>query len=142
MKKLLSERAATFCLLLILALLVVMHLLILAGIIPFALVWGGRLQNQAQMLRFETVSVLVNMLLLAVVALRAGLLRVRLHPIAGRILLGLMAGLFLLNTVGNLLSAHPFEQMVFTPLTLVLFLLSLRLAWYAPGNNSFPANPL
>jgi hypothetical protein len=82
------------------------------------------------------------MLLLAVVALRAGLLRVRLHPIAGRILLGLMAGLFLLNTVGNLLSAHPFEQMVFTPLTLVLFLLSLRLAWYAPGNNSFPANPL
>lgn len=142
MKKLLSERAATFCLLLILALLVVLHLLILAGIIPFALVWGGRLQNQAQMLRFETVSVLVNMLMLTVVALRAGLLRVRLHPIAGRILLGLMAGLFLLNTVGNLLSAHPFEQMVFTPLTLVLFLLSLRLAWYAPGNNSLPANPL
>lgn len=142
MKKLLSERTATNSLLLILALVVVMHLLILAGIIPFAMVWGGRLQNEAQMLRFESVSVLVNFLMLAVVALRAGLLRVRLHPIVGRIMLGLMAGLFLLNTVGNLLSTNPLEKVVFTPLTLVLFLLSLRLAWYAPEKKLISVNQL
>jgi hypothetical protein len=142
MKKLLSERAAVRSLLLILALVVIMHLLILAGIIPYAMVWGGRLQNKAQMVRFETVSVLVNILMLAVVSLRAGLLRVRLQPLVGRILLGLMAGLFLLNTVGNLLSTNTVEQVVFTPLTLVLFLLSLRLALDAPEKNHFPVNQL
>ena len=142
MKQLLSDRTATTGLLWLLALIGIMHLLILAGIIPFALVWGGRLQNKAQMLRFETLSVLVNILLLAVVILRAGLLRVRLAPIVGQIMLGLMATLFLLNTVGNMLSTNTFEKVVFTPVTLVLFLLSLRLALYAPKNNSASENQL
>ncbi|GAB2955904.1 hypothetical protein GCM10027048_22460 [Hymenobacter coalescens] len=128
MKHLLSERVATYGLLSILALVVGFHLLVMARVIPFAIVWGGRLPDESRMLAFETVSVLLNLLMLAVVGIRAGLLKLRVHCRLINGCLWGMAGIFLLNTAGNLLSANAFEKAVFTPLTLLLALFSLRLA--------------
>ncbi|MCB2379000.1 hypothetical protein LGH70_15470 [Hymenobacter sp. BT635] len=126
--KLLSERLAATCLLVIFALTVLFHGLIITGVIPFGMVWGGRLQTREQMLVFETLSILLNGLMLGVVAAWAGRWKVALNPRILRIALWLMAGLFLLNTVGNLLSTSAVEKAVFTPVTLLLTLLCLRLA--------------
>ncbi|TGE25034.1 hypothetical protein E5K00_07500 [Hymenobacter aquaticus] len=128
MKHLFSTRRAATCLLVLLSLLVLFHALILTGIVPYGIVWGGRLQSPAQMLAFETVSIGANLVLAGVAGAWAG------HWGAGRRTgwlrgaLWLMTALFGLNTVGNLLSVNPLEKHVFTPLTLVLALLSLRLA--------------
>ncbi len=80
------------------------------------------------MVRFETISIGINALMLAVVGLRAGVLPLRVPALALTIAFWLMAGLFALNTVGNLLSTNPFEKYTFTPITLLLPLLCLRLA--------------
>jgi hypothetical protein len=64
MKKFLTERFAINGLLTILSLFVIFHLLVIIKIIPFEIVWGGRLKDQSQMLTFETFSAIINMFML------------------------------------------------------------------------------
>ena len=119
---------ATNVLLVLLSLLVIVHLLILIRIIPFEFIWGRRLTNASQMVRFESLSVFINLLMVAVVAIDAGMLRVKIPPAVIKGALWAMFILFLINTIGNYTSLNPFERMIFTPLTLVLSLLCLLLA--------------
>lgn len=128
MTSLISERAAVNGILVILSLIVLFHLAVVLGIIPFGIVWGGRLTSRAEMLRFEAISLSVNMVLIALVAVKGGLLRVAINPMVLKIAFWLMAGIFLLNTLGNLLSTSMLEKVLFTPLTLILAILSFRLA--------------
>ena len=86
------------------------------------MVWGGRLKDADPMRRFETISIVTNLIILAIVAIRGGLLKVRLSHLV------LTIALFLLNTLGNLASTNQWERLIFTPLTFVLALLCGRLA--------------
>jgi hypothetical protein len=123
-----TKRIATYGLLIILSLFVIFHLLILLRVIPFEMVWGGRLKNASQMLSFETVSIVINLIMLAGVGVYAGILQLKINPMVIKAGFGIMFVLFLLNTIGNLSSENEWEKMVFTPLTLLLSLFSLRLA--------------
>lgn len=118
-----KQAAKTIVIILLLVLL--FHLLVLTGIIPYTIVWGGRLKTHSDMLRFETVSIGTNLLMVFVAAVRANWLRLSIPPMPIRVGLWLMAGLFLLNTIGNIFSTNRLEQIIFTPLTLLLSLLSL-----------------
>lgn len=128
MHNLITLRVATNGLLLILTLFVVFHMAILLGIVPFEMVWGGKLKSHSQMLSFETASIAMNLLMLAVVAIYAGILKIKVNRKVTRVALWAMFILFLLNTVGNMLSENQTEQMLFTPVTLMLAIFSLRLA--------------
>jgi hypothetical protein len=128
MNKIISERLSSIALLTLLSLFLLFHFLIMFGIIPFEIVWGGRLNSRSQMLRSETVSVIINLLMLAIVAIKANILEITLPKILIKIILWLMFVLFILNTLGNLFSLNQFEQLVFTPVTFLLALFSLRLA--------------
>lgn len=134
MKWYFSERFAANGLLVLLLLLVVFHALILLRVIPFEMVWGGRLQGVSEMVSFETVSILLNLLMLGIVAIKGKVLKINIHPSLIRIALWAMFGLFLLNTLGNLLSANLFEKTVFSPITLMLSLFCLRLASAKPSS--------
>lgn len=128
MKHLLSERFAAIGLMAIQSLMIGFHLLILTGAIPFNMVWGGRLKTHEQMVTFELVSISLNLLMVLVIAIYAGLLNLNVNRMLLRVLLWGMAALFLLNTIGNLMSVNPLEKAIFTPVTLLLALFSLRLA--------------
>jgi hypothetical protein len=128
MKNIISERFARNSLFAIFTLMVIFHLLVISRIIPFDMVWGGRLKDSSQMLAFETVSVIINLVMLAVVAIQAGLIKVSINRIIIKIAFWIMCALFLINTIGNLFSNNEFERLVFTPLTLLLFIFCLRLA--------------
>jgi hypothetical protein len=123
-----TKRIATIGLLFILTLVILFHLLVITGVVPFQIVWGGRLKDTSQMLVFETLSILLNGLMLSVVVIQAGLARVSLHRLTLKIAFWLMGALFFVNTIGNLVSLDALEQVVFTPLTLLLALFSFRLA--------------
>ncbi len=128
MKKMISERFAVNGMLALLTLIVLFHMLVLTGIIPFTIIGGGRITNTAEMIRLELPAVLINLLMLGFVAVRAGLLRWNIPPKTFRIGFWVLFVIFFLNTFGNLLSVDTFEKMVFTPLTILLALFSLRLA--------------
>lgn len=121
---------AGYVLLVTLGLVILFHILVITGIVPFSIVWGGRLDSPSEMIRFEAVSIFLNLLMLGVVAIRTGLLRVPLSSSLIQVLLWLMCALFTLNTFGNLQSVNAFEKQVFTPLTILLAICCLVLALY------------
>jgi len=107
---------------------IVFHLLVLSRLIPFGIVWGGRLKTVEQMQVFELISILINALMLYVAAAGSGHLKHPFRPAVLRVALWVMVLLFALNTLGNIFSENRFEQLVFTPLTALLALLCLHLA--------------
>lgn len=127
MIKLISERLAANSILLILAAVIVFHVLVFTGFIPYQIVWGGRLQSEEQMRQFETVSIALNLIMILLVAIKAQYLKINLPPAFLKITFCLMAALFAFNTVGNLFSQNNLEQLIFTPLTLLLAVLCFRL---------------
>ena len=127
-RSVISERVAANSLLGILSLVTVFHLFVVMGIIPFEIVWGGRLESTDQMIVFESVSLLVNIIMILVVMLHTGRFKVRADQRITTVVLWFMTILFLINTVGNLLSTNQTEKIIFTPLTAILCVFCFRLA--------------
>lgn len=107
----------------------VFHVLVLLQIIPFTIVWGGRLKTESDMYVFESISLIINVCMLAVVLIKKEIIRLNIPPIMITVALWLMCLLFFINTLGNLTAIDPFEKIVFTPITLLLSLTSLILAF-------------
>ncbi len=128
MKRIISEFIAAIALIISLSLLIIFHFLILMNIIPYQLIWGGRIENESQLLKFEVLSVCINLVMILLVSLKAQFFKISINKKVLRVALWIMFALFVLNTIGNLLSVNSFERIVFTPLTIILSLLSLRLA--------------
>jgi len=110
------------------ALTSIFHSLVLLGVFPYDMVWGGRLETHAEMVMFERVSLVINLFFLFIALLRANILKLPVSDKLIRAILWFMAGLFLLNTVGNLLSQSLLETLIFTPITLFSTYICTRLA--------------
>ncbi len=119
---------AQWGLLILLGLFLVLHLIIVLKIIPYDIIWGGRLKSDREMYRFEIFSILVNALLLMVVLVQRGIITIGMPKSVIYICLWIMTGLFLLNTLGNITSKNKLEQRLFTPVTILLAVFSLILA--------------
>ncbi len=119
-----TKAFAAKALLVILILVSVFHVLVLVQIIPHTVVWAGKFKSYAEVLPFEIGSLTINMSFIALVYNRAK----RPEAKIGRIGMWFMVVLFGLNTIGNLFAESAFERLTATPLTLIIALLSLRLA--------------
>jgi hypothetical protein len=115
-------------LLILLSLFLVLHFIILLKLIPYHLVWGGRLKSDKEMYRFEIFSIVISSLFVLVVLVQAHFLTIDIPKKIITYALWLMAGLFLLNTFGNITSKNKLEQRLFTPITILLAIFSLILA--------------
>ena len=103
------------------------HLLIVAQIIPYNIVWGGRLTSYSEMIRFESFSIAINLLIMAVAAMASGLVKSRLPKGIINILLWILFVMLVMNTIANPFSATALEAIVFTPLTFIMALCLYRL---------------
>ncbi|MBX2898859.1 MAG: hypothetical protein KF775_04390 [Cyclobacteriaceae bacterium] len=106
----------------LLSAVVVFHVLVVLQVVPPEIVWGGRLTSRQELIRFEAVSITLNLFMIFVACHPAGFLKV-LNTRLIKWLLPIMAALFALNTVGNLLANNPLERWIFTPLTATLAVL-------------------
>jgi len=128
MRNIITARFATNALLIIFSLVIIFHVLVLSGIVPFDMVWGGRLQSKEQMITFELTSIAINIMMLTIVTIHAGVVKVNINKKVLKTALWLMFVLFLFNTLGNLLSVNVMEKIIFTPITILLSVFCLRLA--------------
>lgn len=119
MKKISSARQALKAMILLLSLVICFHLAIITRLIPYTVVWAGKLNSAEQMYRFETVSILINSFLLLVLCLKGKYIKHSVPEVLLNVILWVFVFLFALNTVGNLLAETLFERLVFTPLTLI-----------------------
>jgi len=119
---------AQFGLLILLTLFLLLHFMILLKIIPYHLIWGGRLKSNNEMYRFEIFSILLNALFIIVILAQADFWMINIPKNIITYALWLMTGLFLLNTLGNAISKNKIERLIFTPITILLAIFSLVLA--------------
>ena len=101
-----------------LALVIAFHFLIFFKIIPFNIVWGGRLQSEQEMYMFEGVSIILNLLLIWILSLKAKNVKRKFVDLT----LWAFFILFSLNTIGNLFAHTNFEK-YFSILTLIFAVL-------------------
>jgi hypothetical protein len=113
------------CILLILILC--FHGLVFFGIIPYSIVWAGKLNSVEEMKLFESVSIAINVLLLIVFLLKKYVKKNQLIISILNIIIWLFVILFALNTIGNLFAKSRIEQIIFTPLTFISALLCYRI---------------
>lgn len=112
----------------IFSLSILFHLLVIMKVIPSTIVWGGRVENQQELLKFESISIILNVFFLLILLMINTTIKVKVKPIVFRLVLWLMSALFILNTIGNLLAKSSIETMIFTPVTILLSIFSLYLA--------------
>jgi hypothetical protein len=128
MKKLISIRLASNIIITINTIALFMHLLILLKILPYDFVWGGRLKSEADLIIFESISIVVQLLFITIVAVKAGYVFKGKFKKSVNVGTWIIFGLMVLNTIGNLASVSGLETMVMTPITCLLALLVFRLA--------------
>lgn len=128
MESLFNPNLAGNTLLIILGLLIVFHLLVMAGIVPYDIVWAGKINSRAQLLRMETISLVVLALATLMVALRMDYLAFLDAPTVVDVGMWVLFAFFLLNTFGNLTAKSPIEKYGFGTLTLLMSLCCLVLA--------------
>jgi hypothetical protein len=90
------------------------------------MVWGGRLKSASEMVAFEVPSIALNLLFVVIILLIAGYILSPLPPKVLRVIAWIMAGFFMLNTLGNLVSNSGLERIIFTPVTILLAVCSYR----------------
>ena len=127
MKFMVNIKIAGIGLLLLLSATLTLHILIIAGIVPFQIFWGGQMENDAaNMLMMEIVAVAVLALFIGITILNTY------YPFKYRKLakvgIWIVFAYLLLNTAGNLVSEAFIEKAVMAPVTFLMSLLSLRLA--------------
>jgi hypothetical protein len=128
-KNLISAKLAGNILLAAFGLLVIFHILVLLGVIPADIVWGGRIQGvPSNLVTLEIVALLVTLLFIAIIAARTGYIQA--GKLSGAVNIGawLIFAYLLLNTLGNLASGISFESLIAAPATIILALCALRLA--------------
>lgn len=111
--------------LVIVAMLTLFHLGILLQIIPFEIVWGGRLQSVSDMYRFESFSLAVSLFFGWLLLMKGGYAKQLLSPKVVTVVLWLFFVLFALSTVGNILAKTTLEK-GFTIITVLLCILIWR----------------
>ena len=121
------QEIAQIGLLSIFSLVLIFHILVLLKIIPYTIVWGSRLKSDSDMYKFETISLFINSLFIIIILIKSEYISFQINQLVMTISIWVMAGLFALNTFGNLLSKNKWEKIIFTPITILLTILSVIL---------------
>ncbi len=129
MKKLISARGAGNILLVALGLVMVFDVLVIVGVLPSDIVWGGQLgDSAATRVILESVALVVALLFAVVIAAKVGYLQAGAFGRVVTVGVWVICGFFILNTLGNLASGASFEKLIFAPVTVVLAILAWRVA--------------
>lgn len=128
MIKKISLKFAISTMLILLTLVLCYHLLIITGLISYQIAWGGRLETKSQMYVFETISIVINLIILTVILIKGVYIKINVPVRVVNIFLWILVALFCLNTIGNLLSNNFLEMIIFTPLTFISSILCYRMA--------------
>jgi len=128
-KRLIGPKPAGIALLAAILLLALLHVLTLLKIVPSNIVWGGQIgDSSSNLIILEITALLVTVIFGLVVAAKLDYVRSGKLRNAANTGMWIVTAYFFLNTIGNLASGVSAENLIFAPFTVLLTLLSLRLA--------------
>ncbi len=128
MKKFISVKLAGNIVIVLMVLMIILHMLIMLRIVPYDIVWGGQIKNDASLMKLEIFALVTLFIFLAIILVKVDYLKFTKFKKITNIAVWIMFVYFLLNTVLNLASGVTLEKLIFTPITIILFVLIFRLA--------------
>ncbi len=127
MKKLIPFHKAVKISVIIMVAVTLFNLLVIVGVFPYSMVWGGRLQSKEEMVVFELISIATNVLCVVLILGKSKWLLSSYYKLFN-VLIWLLPVLNLLGIMGNMASTSNIERALFVPVTIVMFVLTLRIA--------------
>lgn len=94
----------------LLAAVVIFHMCIILNFIPYEITWGGRLKNKSEMYVFETISIVINLMLMFSLLIKGEYIKTFVSIKTVNVVLWIFLVLFGLNTIGNILAKTTFEK--------------------------------
>jgi hypothetical protein len=111
------------------SLLAVFHCIVLAGIVPPEIVWGGdAAELTGDLFRLEMTALGATFIFMFVIAVRTGLVGIRAFPHVFAAGAWFVFAYLILNTAGNFMAGALAEKLIFTPFAIVLSVLAFRVA--------------
>lgn len=115
-------------LLIIFGLLILFHIMVLSGRIPYNIVWAGKIKSRKELIKFESLSIIILLFAVGIILLKVEYLTIISNRLFIDILTWILFILFFLNTFGNLTAKNKFEKYAFGSVTILISLLLLLLA--------------
>lgn len=114
----------------------VFHFLVLLGVIPETIVWGGNIETKTQLYIMESISILINLFMLFILLMKGNYIKQYFSEKSINTIIAIFAILFVLNTVGNLMAKTTTETIIFTPITAISAVLYIWILF--PGKKRIP----
>jgi hypothetical protein len=127
MRKLIGAMLAGRLLQIFWILMAVFHILLLMGILPMHIAWGGRIDASRRIL-YESIALLITVIFIAGISVKMHFIRLEKHSKTINTGIWIIFAYLIFNTVGNLASGVFTEKLVFAPLTLFMSVLAFQLA--------------
>jgi hypothetical protein len=105
-----NSKIAIKILIWLIATVTLFHLAIITKIIPYEVTWGGKLNNDAEMYVFESISILINIFLGFTLLIKGDYVLSFQTTRVVDIILWIFLLVFGLNTIGNLFAETLFEK--------------------------------
>lgn len=135
-RKIIPFSVATRTIITLNLIVITFHMMVMAQIIPYSVVWAGRLKSENEMYVFEALSVIINFVLIVAVLAKTKNIKLNSSQKIVDVTLWLFVIVFALNTLGNLTAKASIETYVATPLTFILALLCWRVAIEKGGETN------
>lgn len=89
---------------------ILFHICIVTKIIPYDIAWGGRLKNDNEMYVFESISIFINLFLVAILLMKGNFVKYKFSEKVVNTILWVFFAIFILNTIGNFFAKTTFEK--------------------------------
>jgi hypothetical protein len=126
MNRIISAKLAGRIFIIVMTLFAILHLLIILGLIPSDIVWGGQIKNGP--VAMEAIALIVSIIFILIIAAKAGFIKTGKFKKLINISVWIIFVYFILNTIGNFASGITVEKWIFAPTTIILMLCAFRLA--------------
>ncbi len=113
---------------------ILFHICIIVKIIPYNIIWGGRIRKDVAMYKFETISIVLNLFLSWVLLMKGEFVQFKFPNTTVNRFLWIFFALFILNTVGNFFAKTNFEKL-FALLTGLSAILIWNIIRYKKATN-------
>ena len=118
-REMLSKNTALKLMIGLLSIVLVFHFCVLFEIISYKIVWAGKVNSLDEMRIFETISILINTLLIATLYIKSKNIKNNVSNKVVNAIIWVFVFLFALNTIGNLFAKSMIEQILGTTLTFI-----------------------
>lgn len=94
----------------LLILIILFHISVVIQMVPYSIVWAGKLKTLEDMYIFESVSIGINVLLIIILSLKINYIKNSISPKIMNGILWVFFVIFALNTIGNLFASSLVER--------------------------------